>query len=296
MPTLEQFKKNPKKYLKMLNAYQKEEEEPEETQEEDSEETQEEEEEKPTKKSTKKSKTEKQLEKQILAKNKQIEKNEGFLKKLLKFANSRGEEEEEEKEEKEEKSNKMSKKETEKMLKLEKEVMSMRMDRQMDDLDVPRSTKARKIFLALVNQKRKETGEDLDAEELEEIVNEVKDFTEMKSKKVKKSKDSEEEEDEEEDEKNPRIAVLEAELRMLKSGEKKKKPGGTGKRLKGHKSKVSSLDEQHDVEAFKNLGHSDRTLLKEKNPEMYKTLNEKMMKADFWEVYEESVPYFGKIL
>ena len=164
---------------------------------------------------------------------------------------------------------------------LEAELYNQKMERIMDQLEIPQVAKARSLFMMLLDQKadEKEDGR-VSAKDLQEAAKDVHKVmgTEQSQSKGKEEEKGEEEEEGEEEE----VAKKEEDVQSTKA---------TGKRLKNRTKIVDHTSEEAGLKEFRNMGSGKRQLLFEKNPDLYHRLEKASQEADGWVVKEMGRPY-----
>ena len=229
------------------------------------------------------SEREKILEAQIMELKEKNTKKESFFSKMLNLLNSENKQEVTEEPQKEDKdqSGYVTKKE---YLSMKEQFHAMQMERDMDDLGVPKDKESREYFVFLM---QKQGDKDLSDDEIAKIVEKVKSLSEKKEvKKAEKEPEEEPEEPEEEPEEPEEEPEEPINIRYAK-------PKGTGSKIKGQKSQVKvNPEEQKSLEQFRNMGSGQRAAFKQKNPELYERYHKMDMEADFWQERSIGEPFF----
>ena len=188
---------------------------------------------------------------------------------LKRFLPTRGEQEEEEEEPEPEDTSQQDR-----MAEMQAQMDSLQWDRTMDELEIPKSRKIRRMFMALLDQKIEENGgKEPSDEDMAEILDDIDRFSGVKKKakkeepeddevtsltkklkeaKAKRDKESKEEPEEEEGEE-----------------EEAEETKATSFKFKGQKNKVTKNKEQLNLQAFIDMGQHKRQVLADNNPELY---------------------------
>ena len=229
-----------------------------------------------------KSAREKELEEEIRKLKAKSNKTEGFAQKMLNLLKSSSPKEEVE--DKKEQDVKEDNKESEgfvtkkEFLALQEQLKDSQWERFMDNHDVPKDKKSRNYFMFLLGEHGDKEPSEAD---IEEIVKEVK--SKSTAPKIKKAEAKEEPEEE-----------PEQETQESKEEEPIPITQGTGKRIKGAKSKVTNPQESKSLKQFRNMGSGERAMFKEKNPEMYEKLHKLDLAEGFWQEKAVGEPFYDK--
>ena len=165
-------------------------------------------------------------------------------------------------------------------LALQEQMKAQQLERDMDNLGVPKDKNSRQYFLHLYIEAQSGDKEPSD-DEVNKIVEEVKLMKSLREQ-AKKPKKKE--------------AVAQKEQETEEESEHQEDPipinKGTGRKIKGTKSKVTTPQESKSLKQFRNMGSGERALFQQKNPEMYEKLHKMDLAEGYWQERPVGEPFY----